>query len=76
MSNQKRHPVSQLYHQFLKSKGVDQKETEYFAVLLSTTGFIIPYIDENHQVTEYTETEKLTSGENKNELFKLIGGLQ
>lgn len=72
----KRKPLNQLYHQFLKSKNIHQQETHYFAVLLATAGFITPYLNDEHEIVEYTETEKLTSRQHRNELFKLIQELK
>lgn len=72
----KRKPINQLYHQFLKPAQIPAAELNYFASLMSIQGFIVPYIDDQHLITHYAELEKLTSGENKKELFKLIQELK
>jgi hypothetical protein len=62
--------VDKLYHQFLKPKGISE------SMLVPLVGFLVEaeFISMS-DVDRYIELHKLTSGEHKNELFKLIGSL-
>jgi len=62
--------LDKLYHQFLKPKGVNLLYLDVLATQLHLQGFI--------QITgdRYTETEKLTSRQHRDELFKIIEGMK
>lgn len=62
--------LDRLYHKFLKPKGHKLEHLESLIEALVISDFIKVINDER-----YSETEKLSSGKHKSELFKLIGEL-
>lgn len=73
----KAHPIKQLYFQFLKPKGLPIEKLNELVTKLYESEFIdLFYKKENPDVEYYVELYKLTSGEFKDELFKIIGGLK
>ena len=71
----RRRPVDQLYHQFLKSEKIDRALTDRFAGLLIAHGFISPVHDQTSW-SRYVETPKMTNGDHKDELFKLVQAMK
>lgn len=67
--------LDRLYHQLLKPKGIELEKLPLFVTKLYESGFIELY----HHFGDderYSETEKLTSRNNRDELFKIIEGLK
>lgn len=64
--------LDRLYFQFLKPKGIELDKLMNFQVLMIEHGFI----NMESCLKRYTETEKLTSRQHRDELFKIIGGLK
>lgn len=63
--------LDRLYFQFLKPKGLSIELLHEFQLLMIEHGFI--NMEDGRE--RYTETQKLTSREHRDELFKLIQGL-
>ena len=63
--------LDRLYHQLLKPKGIELEKLPLLVTKLYESGFIELYHifgdDER-----YSETEKLTNRQNRDELFKII----
>lgn len=64
-------PMGQLYHQFLKPKGLSKDLTTELFKRLCDAKFI-----SNALESRYVENSKMTDELNKNELFKIIEGLK
>lgn len=62
--------IDKLYHKFLKPKGIPTSFIESLASRLQNHGFILVQDD------RYQETDKLTSREHRDELFKIIQGVK
>lgn len=68
--------LDRLYHRFLKPKRISIDRLPLLATKLYEQGFIEIFRDpRDPDLERYLETDKLISGEHKNELFKLIGSL-
>ena len=69
--------MDRLYFQFLKPKGIHRDNLFELFDSLYQSGFIqIAPDDAGTNETRYIETEKLTSRQHRDELFKLIEGLK
>ena len=69
--------MDRLYFQFLKPKGIHRDKLFELFDSLYQSGFIqIVPDDARTNETRYTETEKLTSRNNRDKLFKIIEGLK
>jgi hypothetical protein len=73
--------LDRLYHQFLKPKGIELLQLPFLVSKLYEAGFIEVWRDGYDHKTDsyierYSETEKLTSRQHRDELFKIIQGLQ
>ena len=68
MNFERTYRIDRLFHKFLKSKGVSAQHLGYLSYLLESFGFIRVSPDKER----YIETEKLTSGKNRETLFKII----
>jgi len=69
--------MDRLYFQFLKPKGIHRDKLFELFDSLYQSGFIqIVPDDARTNETRYIETEKLTSRNNSDELFKIIEGLK
>lgn len=74
MSHPRTFRTDKLYHQFLKPAGVPLECLTDFVTELHCEGFIVPIPPEGEDASwRYYETKKLTSGDYKDDLFKLIG---
>ena len=67
--------LSRLYHQFLKPKSVPLEKLPLLATKLYEAGFIELYHN-FEDVERYSETEKLTSRQHRDELFKIVNSLK
>lgn len=67
--------LDRLYHQLLKPKGIELEKLPLLVTKLYESGFIELYHDFGDD-ERYSETEKLTSRNNRDELFKIIEGLK
>lgn len=67
--------TDRLYHQLLKPKGIELEKLPLLVTKLYESGFIELYHDFGDD-ERYSETEKLTSRNNRDELFKIIEGLK
>ena len=67
--------LDRLYHQFLKPKSIKLEKLPLFVTKLYESGFIDLYHNFGDD-ERYSETEKLTSRNNRDELFKIIEGLK
>lgn len=77
MEHQRTFKLDRLYHQFLKPKGIDASKLSELVDQLYQAGFIqLMPNDANSPEPRYSETEKLTGREHRDELFKLIQGLR
>lgn len=63
--------LDRLYHQFLKPKGIELEKLPLFVTKLYESGFIELYHNFGDD-ERYSETEKLTGREHRDELFKII----
>jgi hypothetical protein len=63
--------LDRLYFQFLKPKGLPIEDLQILSGLLVEAGFI----NMEDDLERYSETEKLTSRQHRDELFKIIQGL-
>lgn len=75
MRPQRTFRIDRLYFQFLKPKSIELEKFPLFVTKLYESGFIELY----HHFGDderYTETEKLTSRQHRDELFKIIEGLK
>lgn len=69
--------LSRLYHQFLKPEQIPLEKLHFLDAALYDHGFIeILRSETNPDDERYSETEKLTSRQHRDELFKLIGRLK
>lgn len=65
--------LERVYHQLMKSRQVPREKLADVVSLLVERGFIELVLPEHEDgELRYSENEKLTSGENKKELFKLL----
>jgi len=65
--------TERLYHQFLKPKGISIDKLPFLVARLYSQGFIELFrssVEPDYE--RYAETEKLTSRQHRDELFKLI----
>lgn len=70
-------PTSQLYHQFLKPQQISEDYLPLLVAKLYEASFIELYQDEvSPDVEKYSETEKLTSRQHRDELFKIVNSLK
>lgn len=67
--------LDRLYFQFLKPKSIELEKLPLFVTKLYESGFIELYHDFGDD-ERYSETKKLTSRNNRDELFKIIEGLK
>ena len=67
--------TDRLYHQFLKPKSISLEKLPLLVTKLYEAQFIELYHNFGDD-ERYSETEKLTGRENRDELFKIIQGLQ
>lgn len=70
--------IDRLYHKFLKPKNIPIEKLHDLIQLLDSSGFIELVLQHDEIDTasdRYIETEKLTSRQHRDELFKLIQGL-
>lgn len=67
--------LDRLYHQLLKPKGIELEKLPLLVTKLYESGFIELYHSFGDD-ERYSETEKLTNRQNRDELFKLIEGLK
>ena len=76
MKHDRTFKMDRLYFQFLKPKGIHRDKLFELFDLLYQSGFmqIVPD-DAGTNEARYIETEKLTSRQHRDELFKLIQGL-
>jgi hypothetical protein len=70
----KTYKTERLYHQLLSPKNIPADQLPFLISKLYEAGFIEVFTVLEDE--RYLETEKLLSGEHKNELFKIIGGLK
>lgn len=63
------HRLDNLYYKFLKPKNISIEKLEDFAKSLHEKSFIVFVYGLS---TRYSETEKLTSREHRDELFKIV----
>ena len=69
--------LDRLYHQFLKPKGIPLDKLPFLVSKLYEAGFIEVFHENNDPDSErYFETEKLTSREHRDDLFKIIQELK
>lgn len=69
--------IDRLYHRFLKPEGIGIDKLHFLATALFDHGFIeIVRSETNPDDERYYETEKLTSRQHRDELFKIIGRLK
>lgn len=64
--------LDRLYFQFLKPKGLSSELLHELQTLMIEHGFI----NMEDGLERYSETQKLTSRQHRDELFKIIGGLK
>lgn len=63
--------LDRLYHQLLKPKGIELEKLPLLVTKLYESGFIELYHSFGDD-ERYSETEKLTNRQNRDELFKII----
>lgn len=69
--------IDRLYHKFLKPEGISIEKLHFLATELFEHGFIeLLRSEDDPDLERYFETEKLTSRQHRDELFKIIGGLK
>lgn len=66
--------LTRLYHKFLKPKGIPIEKLPLLVTQLYEHEFI-DLIQTEDLSERYTETEKLSSRQNRDELFKIVQGL-
>jgi hypothetical protein len=70
--------LGKLYFQFLRPKGIPIQQLPFLVTKLYEAEFIVVYASNGALLEDerYTETPKLLSGENRDELFKIIESLK
>lgn len=76
MNNIKTFRLEKLYFKFLKPKNIPIEKLQELADLLHEQNFIHYVYQNQTNGLRYSETEKLTGREHRDELFKLIGSLK
>ena len=64
--------IDRLYHRFLKPQGISIKNLGAFIVILEAMSFIKTNLEKDR----YEETPRLSEGESKKDLFKIIQKLK
>lgn len=72
MEYRETHRLDRLYFKFLKPRGMSRDLLESMAVRLFEAGFIDLLQDESGNIERYSENEKLTSRQHRDELFKIV----
>lgn len=62
--------IERVFHQLMEPRGVPREQLVNTVAALSREDFIELHLD--GPLIRYSETDKLTNGENKKELFKLL----
>ena len=67
--------IDRLYNQFLKPKNIPLDRLPFLVSKLYEARFIELYGQPDSEAERYSENEKLTSRQHRDELFKIIQGL-
>lgn len=81
MKNPRTFRVGRLFHQLMKPLSIPIDRLDLLVERLSVSGFIQTFPGESPEnpidgVLRYSETVKMTSKQNRSELFKIVRGLK